>query len=227
MHMNNYINSQTIPISKPDKLIAMTFDDGPSKTTMVEVLELLKKYDAKATFFIVGRKINDITLPVLQRAYSEGHELANHSFSHLHMAELSDEEILREYENCQKIVRDTLGVEMYYFRPPFGNVDDRMYRLIPAPFMMCGASAGDGTRLGSNAEQRISKLLGKAYDGCIALMHCFEGNTETVKALETILPELTSQGYKFVTLTELYHKAGCQIPPPTPLVKFRDNKPLE
>lgn len=211
---------------EPDKLIALTFDDGPSSITMVQVLDLLAEYDAKATFFIIGRKINASTKSVLQRAVEEGHELGNHSFNHLHMAELSEEEIVKEYNDCHQAVLDAVGVEMHYFRPPFNSTDSRMYELIPAPFMV-GISAGDGTAEGSIAADRAFKVTSKAYDGAIVVMHCFQGNDETVEALQTILPELKAQGYKFVTVSELYLESGCKIPGPTPGVKFYDNKPIE
>lgn len=198
---------------EPDKLIALTFDDGPSRTTMVEVLDLLAEYDAKATFFVIGRKINASTKDVLQRAVDEGHEIANHSFNHVKMAELTEEEIVKEFEDCQKAVFDAVGVEMYYFRAPFGSVDERVRRLVPAPFMLYGAAAGDGTNE-SIAEDRAYRVLSKAYDGCIVLLHCFEGNDPTVEALSSILPELKKQGYKFVTLTQLYEETGTPIPVP-------------
>ena len=213
--------------STEQKLIAMTFDDGPSRTTMVEVLDLLKKYDAKATFFIVGRKVGEDTLPVLQRALDEGHELANHGFNHVRMPELSEEEIVSEYEACQKVIRETLGVELYYFRPPFGKADDRMFRLIPAPFMLCGASGADGRKLVNDARFRTERFMSRVYAGCIGLLHCFEGNVETVKALATILPQLQAQGYRIVNLTQLYQESGCPLPLPAPGVIYRDNKPIE
>ena len=208
-----------------EKLIALTFDDGPSRTTMVEILDLLEKYEARATFFIVGRKVGEETLPVLQRALAEGHELANHGFHHVHMPELSEEEILSEFEDCQKVVRDTLGVDMYYFRPPYGKVDDRMFRLIPAPFMLCGASGADGRKLVNDARFRAERFMSKVYEGCIGLLHCFEGNVETVKALETILPQLQAQGYRLVTLTQLYALSGCPQPAPAPGVLYPQPEP--
>ena len=60
-------------------MIALTFDDGPNTTTMVEILDILNEYDAKATFFVIGNKVNEHTTQVLQRALDEGHEIANHS----------------------------------------------------------------------------------------------------------------------------------------------------
>lgn len=211
---------------EPDKVIALTFDDGPSTETMVQVLDLLTQYDAKATFFVIGKKINGSTTPVLQRAVDEGHEIGNHSMNHLHMAELTEEEILAEFNDCQQAVKDAVGVDMYYFRAPFGSIDDRMYRLIPAPFMGAGVSAGDGT-IGSIAADRAWKVTSNAYDGAIVLMHCFQNNTETVEALKTILPELKAQGYEFVTLTELFTGNGGEVPAPTPGTKFLDNSTID
>lgn len=213
-------------IVQPDKLIALTFDDGPSVRTMAEVLDLLAQYDAKATFFVIGRKINSGTTPVLQRAVNEGHEIANHSMDHVQMAELTDEEIMAQVEDCQKAVKDAVGVDMYYFRAPFGSIDDRMRKMIKMPFMSYGAAAGDGT-IGSIAEDRAWRITSKAYDGCIVLMHCFQGNDETVKALAIILPELQAQGYEFVTLTELFTRNGGTVPDPDGSVSIKDNKPIE
>lgn len=219
-------NPQTETYPEPDKIIALTFDDGPSTQTMVQVLDLLAEYDAKATFFVIGNNINSRTIPVLQRAVDEGHELGNHTMSHKKTAELTDEEITYEYFNCQQAVLDAVGVEMYFFRAPFGSIDERMYSIIPAPFMGAAISTGDGT-IGSIAADRAWRATSQAYDGAIVLMHCFQGNSETVEALKTVLPELKSQGYRFVTLSELYTEADYEIPAPTPGVKFLDNKPIE
>ena len=216
----------TTAAPKADKMIALTFDDGPSTKTMVQVLDLLKQYNAKATFFIVGKKINASTKPVLQRAVDAGHELANHTMDHLKTAELTEEEILAQVADCQAAVKEAVGVDMYYFRAPFGSIDDRMYQLIQMPFMGAAITTGDGT-IGSIAADRAWKATSQAYDGAIVLMHCFQGNDETVKALEIVLPELQAQGYEFVTLTDLYTRNGGSVPQPTPGVKFKDNKPLE
>ena len=213
------------PWPEPDKLIALTFDDGPSTKTMVEVLDLLAEYDAKATFFVIGRQIKDSTMPVMKRAIAEGHEIGNHSMNHVKMAELTEEKILSEYNECQTLVKELFDLDMHFFRAPFGSVDDRMFRLIQAPFMG-GFTTGDGT-IGSIAADRAWKATSNAYDGAIIVMHCFQGNDETVEALKTILPELKSQGYKFVTLTDLYLESGYELPGPTPGIKIKDNKPIE
>ena len=211
----------------PDKIIALTFDDGPSTKTMVEILDLLKEYDAKGTFFLIGKKINNTTIPVLERAVEEGHELGNHSMNHLKMKTLTDEEVLSEIAECQKAVKDAVNVDMYYFRPPFGSVSDQMYDLIQMPFILGNISAGDGRINSSIAADRAWKVTSNAYDGGIAIMHCMQNNDATVEALKTILPELKAQGYEFVTLTELFTRNGGEVPVPTPGVKFEDNRPIE
>lgn len=210
---------------EPDKLIALTFDDGPSTKTMVEVLDALDKYDVKATFFVIAKKINNSTIPVMERAIASGHEIGNHSLNHLKMGTLTDEEILKEYTECQRIVKENFGLDLHFFRAPYGSVNDSMYELIPAPFIT-GYSTGDGT-IGSIAEDRAYKAINGAYDGAIIVMHCFQGNDETVKALDILIPELKAQGYKFVTLSNLFTEAGYEIPGPTPGTKIKNNKPIE
>lgn len=197
----------------PDKRIALTFDDGPSVTTMVEVLDILKEHDVKATFFIVGKKINGSTEKVLKRAIEDSHEIGHHGMNHVHMNELSEEEVLKDIADCQEKVKEVTGVDMYYFRPPFGKVNARMHELIQMPFVTASITCGDGT-VGSLAADRAYRVTSAAYDNAIVLMHCFEGNSETVEALKTVIPELKMQGYEFVTLTELFTYDGGEVPQP-------------
>ena len=217
--------AQSWPV--PDKIIALTFDDGPSTKTMVEVLDLLKEYDAKGTFFLIGNKIDNTTIPILERAVEEGHELGNHSMNHIKMPTLNEEEILSEIAQCQKAVKDAVNVDMEYFRAPNGAENDLMYDLIQMPFIMGSVSAGDGRINSSIAADRAWQVTSKAYDGAIVVMHCMQNNDATVEALKTILPELKAQGYEFVTVTELFTRNGGEAPVPRHGVHYRDNQPIE
>ncbi len=208
----------------PDKIIALTFDDGPSTDCMVEILDILAEYDAKATFFVIGKKINEYTARIVKRAFDEGHEIGNHSYNHLAMATLTEQEILDEVARCQDAVSTITGVAPHWFRAPYGSIDDRMYQLIQMPFAGYAASAGDGTP-GSNAYDRAYRITTGAYDGAICLLHCYTGCTETVEALKMILPQLKEQGYEFVTISELFDRVG-DVPNAVPGVKIPDNKPL-
>lgn len=188
-----------------DKLIALTFDDGPNSNTMWDFLDVLEKYDVKATFFLIGTMVPS-NIQVIQRAYRAGHEIGNHSFSHIDLAKLSDDEMLAEVEKCQAVVEQAIGVRPTFFRPPFLSTSDAMNTLIDLPYA-AGYSIGDGT-IGSNAADRAYKALKFAHDGAILLMHCFTGCEETLKALHTIIPELRAQGYEFVTVSELFARKG-------------------
>ena len=211
----------------PDKVIALTFDDGPSTRTMVEILDLLKQYDAKGTFFLVGRKIDNATIPILERAVAEGHEFGNHSMNHLKMKTLTDNEVLSEIAECQKAVKDAVNVDMNYFRAPYLSISSQMYDLIQMPFIHASISAGDGRVNSSTAADRAWQVTSKAYDGAMVAMHCMQKNDATVEALKTILPELKAQGYDFVTVTELYTRNGGEAPVTRPGVPYRDNQPIE
>jgi len=188
-----------------DKLIALTFDDGPNSDTMMDFLEVLEQYDVKATFFLIGKMVSSNALAV-KKAYQAGHEIGNHSYSHIDLTKLTDDEMLAEIENCQIAVEQVIGVRPTFFRPPFLATSEAMNTLIGLPYAS-GYTIGDGT-IGTSAADRSYKALSQAHDGAILLMHCFTGCDQTLEALHTIIPELRSQGYEFVTISELFARKG-------------------
>lgn len=188
---------------EPDKVIALTFDDGPD-TDMSDILDVLAEYDAKASFFLIGNKINDETGEYVKRAYNEGHEIGNHGFNHIKMTNLSQDEIISEISQVQEAVKALIGVEPVWYRPPFLAANTLTYMSINMPHANCSASANDGTNDGT-VEERIQSIMGSAQDGAIALLHC---NNLTVQALPEILHRLKQQGYEFVTISELFEREG-------------------
>lgn len=188
-----------------DKLIALTFDDGPNSDTMMDFLEVLEQYDVKATFFVIGKMVSSNAV-ALKRVYKAGHEIGNHSYSHIDLSKLSNDEMLAEIENCQIAVEQVIGVRPAFFRPPFLSTSDAMNSLIELPYAS-GYTIGDGT-IGTSAADRAYKAISQAHDGAILLMHCFTGCDQTLEALHTIIPELRSQGYEFVTVSELFERKG-------------------
>lgn len=189
----------------PDKLIALTFDDGPNMNTMMDFLDVLEQYDAKATFFVIGSMISSNAAAV-RKAYEAGHEIGNHSFTHVDLTKLTDDRMLAEVENCQAAVEQVIGVRPAFFRPPFLSTNQAMNTQIDLPYAS-GYTIGDGTE-GSIAADRAYKAINQAHDGAILLMHCYTGCDETLEALHTIIPELRSQGYEFVTVSELFQRKG-------------------
>lgn len=187
----------------PDKLIALTFDDGPNED-MAAMLDVLNEYEAKATFFVVGRKIDKKTGEYISRAYSEGHEIGNHSFSHEDMALKSDEEVLEDIGKTQTLVKDITGTEPVWYRPPFFSIGAGHHSLIQMPFAGQTVTANDGSN-DNLAEDRHYKIVNGAYDGAVAILHC---NDITAEVLPKILHDLKMNGYEMVTISELFASKG-------------------
>ena len=193
-------------MSEEVKYIALTFDDGPNATTTNEVIDKLEKYGIVASFFLVGNNVNDESAKAVKRAYDLGCEIDNHSRTHSNMTELSAEEIKAEFDYTDEKVYEITGEHTKFFRPPYIAVHQIMFDNIDVPFI-AGIGANDWEDR-VTAEMRARMILKQAQDGDIILLHDAEGNSMTVEALDTIIPELQKQGYKFVTVTELFSAKG-------------------
>lgn len=191
-----------------DKVIALTFDDGPNTTTTREVLEMLKKHGVVATFFLIGDNINDESAKVVKYAHDLGCEINNHSKTHSYMSSMTAEEVKEEYCYVDERVYEITGEHTRFFRPPYIDVGDVMWENIDVPFIS-GIGCNDWDDK-VTADRRVKVILKKAEDGSIILLHDAEGNSMTVEALDTLIPELKTQGYKFVTLTELFEEKGIE-----------------
>lgn len=188
---------------EPDKLIALTFDDGPNEH-MKAMLDTFAEYECKATFFVVGKKIDQKTGEYISRAYNEGHEIGNHSFSHEDMAGKTDDVALEEISKTQTLVKDLTGTEPVWYRPPFFSVGTYHHTLIQMPFAGQAVAAGDGANE-NLAEDRHYKIVNGAFDGAIAILHC---NDITAEVLPKILHDLKMNGYEMVTISELFNRKG-------------------
>ena len=191
-----------------DKVIALTFDDGPNTTTTREVLEMLKKHGVVATFFLIGDNINDESAKVVKYAHDLGCEINNHSKTHSYMSGMTAEEVKAEFDYVDERVYEITGEHTRFFRPPYIDVGDVMWENIDVPFIS-GIGCNDWDDK-VTADRRVKVILKKAEDGSIILLHDAEGNSMTVEALDTLIPELKAQGYKFVTLAELFEKKGIE-----------------
>ena len=195
-------------MSEEVKYIALTFDDGPNSTTTNEVIDKLEKYGIVASFFLVGNNIDDESAKAVKRAYDLGCEIDNHSRTHSNMTELSAEEIKAEYDYTDGKVYEITGEHTKFFRQPYIAVHQIVFDNVDVPFI-AGIGANDWEDR-VTAEMRARMILKQAKDGDIILLHDAEGNSMTVEALDTIIPELQKQGYKFVTVTELFKAKGIE-----------------
>lgn len=187
------------------KLVALSFDDGPSyDSTMNDMLNLLEKYQIKGSFFIIGNKVNKENRPVLERAIKMGCDIQNHSWTHPTMPDLTEQEIREEYEKTDTLIEELTGKKAEFFRPPYIAVNDLMYKVIKTPFI-CGQGCKDWEAK-YDSTYRLHHILEDAKDGLIYLLHVMEGNEATLKAVDQAVPKLKAEGYEFVTVPELFKR---------------------
>ena len=189
-----------------DKVIALTFDDGPNTSTTYEVLEVLKKHGVVASFFLIGNNINEESAKAVKYAYDLGCEIDNHSKSHNYMNEMSAEECAAEIKYVDDKVFEITGEHTKFFRPPYLAIDFPMWDYIEIPFI-AGIGCDDWNPK-VDVDRRVAVIEKKAKDCAVILMHDAEGNSQTVEAIDRIIPDLKAQGYKFVTVSELFEAKG-------------------
>lgn len=191
------------------KLVALTFDDGPNTTTTNDVLDILEKYGVKASFFLIGVNINDDSAKAVKRAYDMGCDIGNHSKTHSNMTELTDEEIVDEIKYVDDRIYEITGEYPKYFRPPYIAVNNKMFDLIDETFINGFGVTDYDDRV--TTEIRHMRVMKQVKDGAIILLHDAQGNSQTVEALDLIIPDLISEGYELVTLTELFERKGVTL----------------
>ena len=191
-------------IQTKEKVVALTFDDGPHPIYTEQILDLLDQYGAKGTFFLVGEQAEK-NPRVVFRMYEEGHELANHTYTHPFTTYIP--KIMKEIQQTNDTLFEITGYSPKLFRPVEGNYTDQLveevvkegYKIVMWSWHQ---DTEDWKDPGVNAI--VNKVLNGIEEGNIVLFHDGGSNREqTVKALEIILPELKKQGYKFITVTEM------------------------
>ena len=187
-----------------EKKIALTFDDGPNPRYTDTILDILREYGIKATFFVIGRNAELYPEP-LRRAIEEGHEIGNHTYSHPHMRKLSLNETEKEILLCQEILCDRFGVKPTVFRPPegfFGGILEEITAKIGLRTVLWSIDTRDWE--GKPAKKIVSDVKESIKSGKVLLFHDYiSGKNTTIPALREIVPYLLSNGYEFCTVSEL------------------------
>ena len=194
-------------VSSKKKVIALTFDDGPNSFYTPQILALLKHYHARATFFVTGMQVQKFP-HLAKRQVQEGHELGNHTFSHLKFSCLTTDQIQQEIAQTERIIIAATGQKPpFLFRPPGGNLNQTVinaaknegYTVVLWSFHQ---DTKDWKRPG--VRKIVENVISHARGGDIVLLHDHGGNrSQTVRALKQILFMLQKQGYQFVTVSEL------------------------
>lgn len=189
------LTTKTIDPNK--KMIAITFDDGPSKYTK-DILSILKKYDACATFFVLGNKV-EIYDESTREIIKQGSEIGNHSYNHKWLIKLKKDEFMDQVNMTQDIIERTTGFRPTLLRPTYGDVNDVIKKNTDLDIVLWNVDTLDWKI--KKPKRIASRVIGKVKDGDIILMH--DTHKQTVEALKLILPELKKQGFQFVTVSEL------------------------
>lgn len=193
-------------VETEERVVALTFDDGPTAQYTDEVLTILRQEGIKATFFVVGAAL-ERDLAVCRRITAKGHELGNHSFSHQRLVLQPYSTIRQEIERTDALIRDCGYEGEIHFRPPGG----KKYLLLPLYLAVTGRNdilwdiGPEGDRqVAADPERIVEYVQQRARPGSIVLLHVMYRSRENSRqALPGIIQGLREKGYRFVTVSEL------------------------
>ena len=187
----------------PDKpMVALTFDDGPYTPVTKRILATLKKYDAKATFFLVANRIPKYP-DVVKQAYEQGCQIASHTYEHKFLTTLKKDQITWQIEKADQAIEKVIGCKTTALRPPGGFVNAKVKKHVDVPMICWNVDSEDWKYRNS---RKILKSCRNIKDGDIILMH--DLYPTTAKAVAQLVPRLQKKGYQLVTVDELLHYKG-------------------
>lgn len=185
------------------KYVALTFDDGPSRFTK-EIIDLLKKYEYNATFFVLGNKLNVDYTDILKESINNGNEIGIHGFSHKSFTRLKTEALEEEITKSKKYVYNLTEYMPNLVRPPYGNINNNIRNLNLGPYILWNNDTLDWKL--RDTKKIYERLINSIEENNIILMH--DTYLTTYKALELILPYLKENNYEVVTVSTLFSKNG-------------------
>ncbi|OPB00923.1 hypothetical protein BFW87_00495 [Pseudomonas fluorescens] len=201
-------------ISKPSaidkKYIALTFDDGPQAPATPALLDVLKKYDAKATFFVLGSAIVG-NAPILRRMMAEGHTIGNHTLTHSRLTDLEAEKVRSEITTVNALMLKATGKVPEVFRPPYGVHNDNVVDAARANGLaiILWNKNPDDSNFFSTASVISDRIIAGAQDGDIVFLH--DTSQRSVEATEMTIRNLSEKGFVFVTVENLIKRRGSLV----------------
>jgi peptidoglycan/xylan/chitin deacetylase (PgdA/CDA1 family) len=199
-------------------VIALTFDDGPSPQYTPKILQLLTRYHAHATFFVLGTEVTHF--PNLARdIIKQGSVIANHGYDHVNFVHLGVVGTARDAEKLTALLNKEHIAQVPFYRPPYGLSNRKLVAYMSKrgyTVTLWSIDTRDWAMPGASFITR--RVLNEAAPGAIVLMHDSGGNrTQTIEALAAILPVLEAEGYQLVTLPQYVKDMGLKAPPQLPL----------
>lgn len=192
-------------VDTKEKVIALTFDDGPHPRYTDMILDILKEYGVRATFFVVGE--NAVLYPEeLKRIAAEGHELGNHTYTHANLKQIDKSSLMRELSETERVIEELTGQRTTVFRPPEGRCNETVVNCANERGYTTVLWTVDPCDWASPPANRVASVIEKnARCGSVILCHDYNSNkrSPTPEALRTVIPLLMERGYSFVTVSEL------------------------
>lgn len=203
LYQYDFINSRKWDNTK--KLVAFTFDDGPNYNTS-RVIDILNKYNVKATFFVVGRNIKG-NEEVIKKMRDSDMEIGNHTFNHLLLTKYDEYKINSEIDDTSNLLFSVTGDEPNLFRPSYGVYNKNIKKLVDYPIITWNVDTLDWKY--HNSKVITNRVINTVEDGDIILMH--DIYRATANAIDNIIPLLKDMGYEIVTVSELFYYKGISL----------------
>ncbi|WP_166244387.1 polysaccharide deacetylase family protein [Paenibacillus turpanensis] len=189
------------------KTVALTFDDGPDGIYTPKVLDVLKKHKVKATFFVMGSRVEGHP-SVTKRIVREGHSLGNHTYWHPKLYQENIQRLRWEAAQTDKIIQSTVGYSPRLFRPPYGGLNEDVLReLEKMNFRVIGWSVDSRDWTQADAGTVQQTVLEQLHPGAIILMHSgghwSQDLSDMVEAVDQLIPQLKNKGLRFVTIPQM------------------------
>ncbi len=182
------------------KVIAFTFDDGPSYTGSTnKILDKLEELGMKATFFMVGERVSASTAPTIKRMIELGCDIGNHSYDHPNFNKMTYAQVQKQINDTNSKLEKYVGVKASLIRPPYGNITDDQMANLHTPIICWDIDSMDWDLL--NAQAIYDRTISKIHSGGIVLMHDIYNTT--ADAFCMLADELVAQGYTLVSISEL------------------------
>ncbi|MCM3456705.1 polysaccharide deacetylase family protein [Heyndrickxia oleronia] len=202
-------------VHSKEKLVALTFDDGPHPLYTPQILDILAKYDARATFFVIGKNAEKYP-DIIRKQVDAGHEIANHTYQHDYDIHVSATKLEQEIKKTSNIIYSITGYTPSLFRPVGGYYNDTIVKTALKNdnyVIMWGWHQDTKDWSQPGTKKIIHNVISDTKPGDIILLHDSGGNrTQTVEALDKILAVFKKEGYECVTVSELLYRTQPTLP---------------
>ena len=198
------------------KLVALTFDDGPSPETTPRLLDVLAEKNVLATFFMLGNMARN-NPTIVHRAKREAHEIASHTMYHQNLPRLSQDAISADINEANAVFRDLLGQSPLLTRPPYGNINNNVRNIAGTPLILWSVDPEDWKN--RDPDTIVEIAMSQVHDGAIILAH--DIYPTTVEAISRLIDILRENDYEFVTISELATVRKTSLSPGASYYSFK------